>query len=291
MDQGEYNTRSKILFEAINDLALHSYNMEDAEARKGLIEVIDSLKPVYADGVFRHKYSEFFPIISRIYTNKEFNSGYFLANLSAVETLIIDEKYNEEENFRKGVLKLVDHLNLEASRIEENQRIQGELISAQEVLDDTKEQLHHAEEKLQKAEEKIEASKTELVAILSIFAAIVFAFSGGVSLLGGAFASLADAPLLKTALIALICGFILFNIIFFLMYIVSRIVRKSIYTRCNTKDCNCDVESDKPIKCGGLKRVRKRLTYAFYTNIVIIGLILINIGLIVLDNYIHFMPY
>lgn len=292
LNHDEYLKRYEIILNTITQLAEKNYKTEDEEDKNAIIEMINSLKPVYSDGEFRHKYSTFFSVISKRYNEKDFNTGYFLENLRICDEMISSNEFDEDdENFRKGVLKLIDHLNLEVSRIEETKNIQEKLSVAQKTLDETRKQLEGAEQKLNKAEEKIEASKTELVAILSIFAAIVFAFSGGVSLLGGAFTSLADAPLLKTALMALICGLILFNIIFFLMYIVSRIVRKSIYTRCSTEDCNCDVDSDKPIKCGGLTRIRKRLAYAFYANIVIIALILINIGLIVLDNYFHFMPY
>lgn len=71
-------------------------------------------------------------------------------------------------------------------------------------------------------------------------------------------------------LVAIIGALALFDTIFLLMYLVSKIINRNIYARCLTKDCSCDAK-----KCNGITRLRKRLPYVFYFNVVsLVGIII-----------------
>ena len=136
--------------------------------------------------------------------------------------------------------------------------------------------LTEAASELNKASKTASTMQTELIAVLSIFAAIVITFSGGLSYLGSAMTSINQAEHYEAVMmVAIICGMVIFNTIFLMMYLVSKITERNIYARCVTYDCSaCDLG-----KCGGIRRIRKRLPYVFYFNI--FGVLGIVIDLIV----------
>ena len=94
---------------------------------------------------------------------------------------------------------------------------------------------------------------------------------GGMTFLSGAISSISETRVYKFVIACCICGFIIFNTIFLLLYIVSKIIEKPIYARCESPDCTCD--NGKP-KCCALNRLRKRLPYVFYFNVCTLALLL-----------------
>ncbi len=64
----------------------------------------------------------------------------------------------------------------------------------------------------------------------------------------------------------MLCGLVLFNTIFLLMYLVGKIIGRSIYAECKNDHCIDCGEGEKP-KCGAVKRLLKRLPYIFWFNI------------------------
>ena len=261
---------------------------------QAIVEMINDLNAIYTDK-FRHRYSEFFPIIAGIAKQ---NGNDALDILSAnLESLTTDIGESASEEFRKQLLKLSDHLNLEIGRrkyysktesqISEletrAQALTSDLKSASEGLTEAREKLAKVEKELVeagkeliKAEEKISSTQTQIVAVLSIFAAIVLAFSGGISFLGHALSSVAEAPILELTFFVLLCGFILFNTIFLLMYIVGKIIGRDISAHCRSNSCTCISGSP---RCWALGRLRKRFPYIFWVNVVLIILLAVNLAL------------
>ena len=115
----------------------------------------------------------------------------------------------------------------------------------------------------------------ELIAVLSIFAAIVMTFSGGLNILNGVLAASNNLRFSERILFLLICGFILINFIFAMMYFVAKITDRSIYARCETDSCTC--KNNKSPKCRGITRIRKRLPYVFWLNLVILFFMCLDI--------------
>ena len=70
-------------------------------------------------------------------------------------------------------------------------------------------------------------------------------------------------------LVAIICGMVIFNTIFLLMYLVGKITNRNIYAKCTTEDCSCEK------KCRGIEKIIKRLPYVYWFNLVaILGIII-----------------
>jgi hypothetical protein len=110
-------------------------------------------------------------------------------------------------------------------------------------------------------------AKNDTLTMVSIFAAVVITFSGSFSFISSAIASMNTTPVHKTALVILIAGIILFNVVFLLFYMSAKLINKNIFSKCESEWCTCD--GGKP-KCGPLKRFYKRLPYVFFGNLVII---------------------
>ena len=77
-------------------------------------------------------------------------------------------------------------------------------------------------------------------------------------------------------------GIILFNVVFILIYMVARLIGKNVYTLCVE---NCDAPEKDCFNgkcgkhCGGLTRIRNRLPYVFWYNL--IGFIIIVLSLLI----------
>lgn len=241
---------------------------DDTEKR----EIVLKLTELY-NSDFRHNYSGFFPIIMKIFQeDNEYNIEFLSNNLETLRSFV-------EADFISGIKefevlyshfeKLCDHLNLEIARWSYYSQNEQKIKDMETISNTLKENMMNAEQELRAASKQASSIQTELIAVLSIFAAIVVTFSGGFTFLGSVMTSVNGAKYYEAvALAAIICGMVIFNTIFLLMYMVGKITDRNIYASCKTKDCSCDP------KCGNLKKIRKRLPYVFYFNLLcIIGII------------------
>lgn len=260
--------------------------------------VVIKFKTLYTDG-FRHNYSEIFPLIVEFSKDdNEFDLDYLSNNLQAARDLVELDYVSEEKEFvglYKPLLKLSDHLNLEIGRynyysISEQQvkALEKRNQDLQTELRETTEKLVQAAKELGEAEKKIGSVQTELISVLSIFAAIVLTFSGSMSLLGNALTGMQDTRIFKAVFFVLLCGFILCNTIFLMMYLVGKITGRNIYAHCKSKDCTCG--KDGAPKCWGITRVRKRLPYVFWLNLTLILLMIADVAVWYFDNLCNIIP-
>ena len=266
----ERKRRQDKLVENIFGLSKHLLG-DNAEVRRAALE----LKEIYSSD-FRHSYSEFFPLILHIQDEKtEYSLDYLSENLESLRTYVDTDFLDGTKEFKdmnKNFDKLCDHLNLEIGRV----TYYSQNEKRTEDLSKRMEDMGEATIKLEKASKKAESIQTELLSILSIFAAIVIAFSGGLSFLGGTLSGASETYICKMILLLLMCGFVLFNTIFLLMYLVGKIIGRSIYANCISEDCTCK-KGDKP-KCNGINRIRKRLPYVFYINVLMLILTIADIA-------------
>ncbi len=270
------------------------------------------LKDIYSSGEFRHSYSEIFPIVTQVFTDENYNAEFLINNLALIRGFAEKDYLQTEGEFGKkevlAVIKLCDHINLELARLnystklhsdlettqkllsestERNSEMQEALKQSQEALKSSQAALDKSTQKLNDAQNKLSNTQGQVVAILSIFAAIVITFAGGISLLGNALSSVAEASILNLLLIVLVVGIVLVNGITALIYTVSRIVGKSIYAKCIREECTCEKDG-KPL-CNSLKKVMKRLPFVFWINIVLIGLLVITTALYILNIFYCFI--
>lgn len=125
--------------------------------------------------------------------------------------------------------KLSDHINLEIGRYSYYSINEQQVKDLEKRNQTLQRDLRTATDELEKAQKTVSSMQTELIAVLSIFAAIVLAFSGNISFLGNTLSGIKEVCLFKTAFFVLLCGLIIFNSIFLMMYIVGKIIGRNIY--------------------------------------------------------------
>ena len=227
------------------------------------------------DGGFRHRYSVLHPLLQEIMDSSDADQGvseFLTVNLNTlsayIENKYISDGQGEHSKIYWPIYKLCDHINLEMARINEQRSQENRLQDLYAKIGDAQSKLEHAKKDAEKARKKVNKAQTDILAILSVFAAVILAFMGGMTFLSGAMSSISETRVYKFVIACCICGFIIFNTIFLLLYIVSKIIEKPIYARCKSLDCTCEH------RCCALNRVRKRLPYVFYFNVCILVLLL-----------------
>ena len=245
--------------------------MDDGQTR----EMLSRFKTLYSDH-FRHSYFEFFPlIVDMAKDDGKYSLDYLTANLDAMRKLV-ETDYTagtkEFEELHQPLTKLNDHINLEIGRYNYYFTNEQKVNDLEKRNNKLQEDLRSATQELMEAKKTVSSVQTELITVLSIFAAILLTFSGSLSLMGSAFSSIDKAPLFKTVFVLLICGIIFANTIFLLLYIVGKVTGRNIYAKCLSADCSCVKDNGKP-KCWGLTRIRKRLPYIFWLNVLFLLLI------------------
>lgn len=239
-------------------------------------EIVLKLMELY-NSDFRHSYSGFFPIIMKIFReDNQYNIEFLSNNLETLRTFVEVDFISGKKEFEvlyTHFEKLCDHLNLEIARWNYYSKNEQKIKDMESISNALKENMLNAEKELRAASKQAASIQTELIAVLSIFAAIVVTFSGGFTFLGSVMTSVNGAEYYEAvALAAIICGMVIFNTIFLLMYMVGKITDRNIYASCKTTDCSCEHE------CCKLNKIRKRLPYVFYFNLLCIIGIVVDCG-------------
>ncbi|MBQ2699659.1 MAG: hypothetical protein IJF65_00730 [Clostridia bacterium] len=257
---------------------------------------------------FRHQYSQFYPLLIFIRSETNYDFNYLTENLNSITHLLetspqlfkSNKHISDFERAVRSILKLQDHINLEIARINDfrslyeqhqviaqsleaslanHHTVQEQFQQSQDEVSRLSEQTATLSADVETARKQMDTSQSTLISVLSIFSAIVIAFFGGFSFMGNAIASIENAPLLKTLTLCLVCGLVLFDAVFLLLYLVAKLVNKSIYARCESENCTCKNDKGKSPKCGPFKRLRKRLPFVFYFNILVLVLLFLTAAL------------
>lgn len=261
----ETTKRQQKLDEIIRRLSEHCCTNDEIKENTKTLECL-------YDGGFRHQYSHFFPLLVGMEEEqKEYVIDFLLDNLKEICKYI--ETQNNDghlDNLYYSILKLTDHLNLEFARYCTSISNQEQIKDLEKQNEKTTKALQKANDELELSTKKLQSVQTELIAVLSIFSAIVVTFSGSMSFIGGALQGMEKAPFAKSIFFISLCGFVLFNLVYLMMYLVAKITERNIYARCKTPDCSCKST------CWGINKIRKRLPYVFWTNVALLIILFIS---------------
>jgi hypothetical protein len=130
-------------------------------------------------------------------------------------------------------------------------------------------------------EEKIRQGNLTAITSLSVFSAVILAITGGITFASGVFNGINSATPYRLVFIVSLIGFVLFNLIFLLLYIVAKIIGKSIEMECrfwnhkdenSTKRCGEGVCSKNYTNNVGFCRLFNRHVYVSIVNIILLSL-------------------
>lgn len=239
----------------IDDLCIQEYTHNE----DNILNTIQTLKQIYADN-FRHSYAEIFNKLQGVF-KQDFEVSITLGeNLNALDRVIRDLILTGEclQDTYNGFRKFSDHINLEIGRynfiknIMENEiKKESQTINPSDIevltkkIEDTQNAVNKirpiatkAEKELAGLDKKLDNNKVSSITTLTIFSAVVLAFSGGISFEAGVFKGLSDVSSFRLTFIVALTGFILFNTIFVLLYIVGRMTGKTVSSKCKYLSLN-----------------------------------------------------
>ena len=270
-------------------------------------QFLKRLQIIYEDG-FKHNYSDLFPVITDILReDNEYNIEYLSNNLDRFRTYLEKAYLNGSSAYSdidKQFTKLCDHLNLQMSQLnyiisretsqDDLEKLRkdlevsnGQIIKSVAEMDEASKKLEESNKKVEESNKKLEESneradgiQTQLITILGIFAAIIIAFSGGLTLLGNSITAIHNAEHYESVvLVAIICGMVMFNTIFLMMYYVAKLTERDMFAKCKAEICaQC-----KETKCKGIEKIRKRMPYVFWYNFLSLAGVAIDLAIWFLD--------
>lgn len=223
------------------------------------------LNRVYSNE-YRHTYSDIFFKIQKIMSDTLSNSS--VSDTEVLEILgenlnvlgnRIDElatQNSDDANYKNtvsGYKKFSDHIRLEIGRYnfiksrltnlaasenlvkanDEHSSVDSKKIQKLEQdINAIRPTVAQAQKQLDGLDEKLENNKVSSITTLTIFSAVILAFSGGITFESGVFKGMAETTPYRLVFTIALSGFILFNTIFALLYLVGKMAGKRISTKC-----------------------------------------------------------
>lgn len=254
-DETETQPTTELDDEKINGLIIqYLYEMMQGKiSESSKNEMIDTLIYAYENG-YRHSY---YNISNAIYQN--INDGnvsgepleFLVNNVQKIKDDALD-RTTESEVVYKGINKFYDHVMLEITRINDhalsmqhlNERIKEFGEEAEKSIEQNRTRTwrritRHSDRlnelmtaKTDSVMNEIEKLKdgifSQLVAILGIFAAIIIVFFGGASIFAKVLEKIGYIDWIEAAPVLAITGFVMFDIVFMFLFVISRMIDKNI---------------------------------------------------------------
>lgn len=280
---------------------------------------IDTLSKIYSED-YRHSYAKISLKVQNILENDASKGECLSNNIQVLKDEIIKksvssqvESDNNLKNLLKNVIKLSDHVNLEIGRynlltekinriviekaVKENpqkvhdQDIEDRLNRLEKSQEKSENTVLNAAEKLDKVDEKLERNSMSSITTLTIFSAVILAFTGSITFTSGVFSGMTAVSSFRIVFITALIGLVVFNLIFMLLFIVGRMVDKSVCCKCKYY-----TEDESVIECGsgycnkklhmqnGICILLHKYPYVFIIDLFIIGIIYYDAILFFLNN-------
>ena len=243
---------------------------------------VSKLNKVYSNE-YRHTYSDIFfkiqQIMSDTLSNNDASDTEVLEVLGENLNVLgnrIDElaaQNSDDANYKNtvsGYKKFSDHIRLEIGRYnfiksrftgtaadgnsgkatDKHSTIDTErILKLERAVDATRPIVAQAQKQLDSLDEKLESNKISSITTLTIFSAVILAFSGGITFESGIFQGMVASTSYRLVFTIALSGFILFNTIFALLYLVGKMAGKRISTKCKYT-VNADVNYNQCQSCG-----------------------------------------
>lgn len=209
---------------------------------------------------YRHSY---YNISAEIYTHwkdgerKEQKLNNLASNVEKLKEIIVNKTHKNDELVKKGIQKFYDHIMLEIVRLVDQQRSIDNLnkiiedfghksessfhtqeISLAQTVGEFENRFGEAEKRTndlkkatEKTKKKVKNLYSQFISVLGIFTAIVIVFFGGASIFSDVLINIHQAKWYQIGFSIAFVGLVLFDIIFMLLYILSKFMETPICTK------------------------------------------------------------
>lgn len=273
---------------------------------------IKKLQKIYANG-YRHTYSDIFYKVQSIISK---NSDSEILEILGENLNVLGKRLSELlaqniddanlQNASVSYKKFSDHIKLEIGRYNfiksqfdveihskagnfkstdieraEIDEIKKKIDKVSTAVDNIRPITTEAKKQMDKIDDKLENNKISSITTLTIFSAVVLAFSGGITFEAGIFKGMAESSACRLVFTIALTGFILFNTIFALLYLVGKMAGKTISTRCEYMSTDSDFQNVNR-RCGDgycqkecntinlFCRILHKYSYVFVVNVILL---------------------
>lgn len=226
---------------------------------------------IYSSHNFRHAYSEISIAIEALVADQRdvlCDNFRLLQEGVEVELENRTEESEDKDIIRQKIAKLCDHIDLESIRLARIDRVEYIGREASTALTAADGKLKETEDKANELSDRVSDYHAQSISILGIFSGLVITFSSVIQFSTTTLNSISNTDAYKVTYFLCLAFYFLFNILFMLMYSISKLSGKSIATDCRRKNCsNCR-------QCKMIfGRLKKKYPYVFWFNA--LGLILV----------------
>lgn len=248
--------RIEVLFDKIVDhIELTPQNLND---------FTEEMCDIYSDSEFRHSYAEISLAIEKYGPDQRDVLSAHITSIKNEAKIILEGSGRSSKQcaeIEKRIFKLCDHVDLECLRIARIDNVEYIGRAATSELSDADGKLKETEERAKELEKRVSQFHDQSIAILGIFAGLVVTFSGAIQFVSSSLGNLSDASAINITFFVSLSFFFLFNVIFLLMYCISKISGKSIASDCEHRNCG---------NCRNCKtfwgRIKKKYPFVFWFN-------------------------
>lgn len=195
----------------------------------------------------RHSYAD---VSSYLYKMEQDQYEYLIYNLQKIHDKF---ELDNDIDLQKSTFKLLDHIRLETCRevdvkqayltnvtqritnvISKNYEIAMRNVEEKEdeLKSSIEKQTREIENQFEKHTAEIDKINGNLISVLGIFGAIIVAFFGGLNLLGSVLQNMHTVSMYRLVFISVIVITGLFNVIFLLLYCISKLTEKPLQSSC-----------------------------------------------------------
>lgn len=288
---------SKRLTDILKEIS--SKNPNEFQEESCIFRVAGELKEYYKNNEGRHSYAD---VSTFVYNSEQGDFEYILENLQSLQKYY---KSKDEDNTFKDcaikVFKLVDHIKLELNRedhiqeryirdinsklsenIRENlSKFKDNLITKETNINNRYKEIdEQCEELLENQRNEIKGLNNNLISVLGIFSAVILSFFGGLSILGSVLNNIHKVSRYRLSFSIILICLCIFNTIFMLLYIISRLVDAKIGIQCRNNECPSNCNTKLAIKC-----VKNKYPIVYWFNSISLMMICIIYIMFIVDYY------
>lgn len=229
-----------------------------------LSKFTENLCDIYSDSSFRHLYSKISDVLGSFRPDERDALSQYIREICNHAKTYVGGEYSDEQqgDILAKINKLSDHIALECLRLSRIDRVEYIGKTATAELSAAEGKLKETEGKAVELGEQISHYQSQSISILGIFAGLVVTFSSIIQLSTNGLSNLSNIDSWKITYFVSLTMLFLFNIVFLLMYSISKISKNSIASNCAHRYC----EDCKTCKCE-LGKLKKKYPYVLWFNV------------------------
>ena len=229
LNENQVRQHQEALHKLLKELAVSSNKLWEDSTKLNVYK--NRLSNIYTGG-FRHQYSKLLDVVNSVFDDDDKDITVFQENIKTLRQYLSEPLIGSIDNRLTARFdKLRDHLSLEISRRQTIHSQDEKMNELEERHDAITARANELEQKFQDISGRLSKAQIDFVAVLSIFACVVTAFSSGSSYIMSAINATSQNFTLEILLVVLLCGLIMMDILFMLIYFIGAIIGRTLGLR------------------------------------------------------------